>query len=123
MSGAGKGFSRRSVAAGGAIALTLGLGALGITARRWLTYPKTAYDDLLANLVDRDSAQAVGHAVIGTTTFDAKQTASDLRRRLDGRSLLQATADDLSRDRLIEAKGWVLPETLGLLCALAAEPV
>ena len=121
MSGGGRSYTRRSVAVGGAVAVALGLAAVGINAPRWLR-AKTAYDDLLNQLVDRDAAETVGHAVVGQTTFDTKTTAADLRQRLTGRSLSEVSKDDLAHNRLIEAKGWVMPQTLGLLCALAASP-
>lgn len=118
MSDKGKNLSRRSVAVGGSIAVALGLGALGITARRW--HAKTPYDDLLDKLIDRDAAATVGQAVLGTATLDSKEIASDLRKRLSGRALADVAKEDLAANRLIEAKGWVLPESVGLLCALAA---
>ncbi len=51
-----RGYSRRSVAVGGGIAAALGLTALGITMPRLFgrRYPQTPYDDLLAQLIDRD---------------------------------------------------------------------
>jgi hypothetical protein len=114
-------YTRRSVAIGGGVAVALGLAAIGVNAPRWLR-AKTAYDDLLNKLIDRDAAETVGHAVIGTATFDTHAVAENLRKRLSARSLAEVAEDDLAQNRLIEAKGWVLPETVGMLCVVAAQP-
>ena len=114
-------YTRRSVAIGGGVAVALGLAAVGINAPRWLR-AKTAYDDLLEKLIDRDSAATVGHAVIGTATVDTREVAADLRRRIGTRPLAEVAKEDLAQNRLIEAKGWVFPQTVGLLCVVAAQP-
>ena len=115
-------FTRRSVAIGGGIAVALGLAAVGVNAPRWFR-AKTAYDDLLAKLIDRDAAETVGHAVIGSATLDTREVAADLRQRIGTRSLAEVAKEDLAQNRLIEARGWVLPQTVGLLCVVAAQPV
>lgn len=80
------------------------------------------YDDLLARLDDRDDAAEIGQAVLANVEdFDAKTAAADLRRRLQHMTLAEAAAKDAAEGRLVEAGGWVVPETLGLLCALAAK--
>ncbi len=119
-----KSFTRRSVAIAGGIAAALGLTALGLTAPRLFgrRYAATPYDDLLDQLADRDAAKRVGYAIIGTATFNAHEAAGDLRKHFAGRTLAQVTASDIAGGHLIEARGWVLPESLGLLCALAADP-
>ncbi|MBL6853105.1 MAG: hypothetical protein ISS15_05105 [Alphaproteobacteria bacterium] len=114
-------FTRRSVAIGGGITVALGLAAVGINAPHWFR-AKTAYDDLLDKLIDRDAAETVGHAIIRTASFDTKQVAADLRQRIGTRTLADVAREDLVGNRLIEAKGWVLPETLGMLCVVAAQP-
>lgn len=113
-------YTRRSVAIGGGIAVALGLAAVGVNAPRWLR-AKTAYDDLLNQLIDRDAAATVGHAVIGTATFDTRDVATKLRQRIGTRALAEVAKEDLAQNRLIEAKGWVLPETVGMLCVVAAQ--
>ena len=115
-------FTRRSVAIGGGIAVALGLAAVGVNAPRWFR-AKTAYDDLIQKLIDRDAAETVGRAVIGSATFDTRDVAAGLRKRIGPRALAEVAKEDLARNRLIEAKGWVLPETVGLLCVVAAQPV
>lgn len=80
-----------------------------------------AYDDLLARLADRDSAAIVGRAVIADLPkFNEKMTARELRRKIGKRSLADVTKADLADGQLAEAGGWVLPQTVALICALAA---
>jgi hypothetical protein len=120
-----KGFSRRAVAIGGGIAVALGLGAIGVTIPRLLSrhYRSSPYDDLLTQLVDRDAAVRVGNAAMDSGTVrPAPQTlAKDLRQRFERRTLAEVSNSDLAQSRLSEVKGWVLPESLTLLCVLAAE--
>jgi len=80
------------------------------------------YDDLLVRLDDRDAAAAIGEEVlVGTPDFDAPAAAGELRARFAHAGMAQTAAGDAAQGRLVEAHGWVLPETLGLLCALAAK--
>ena len=124
-------FTRRSVAIGGGIAVALGLAAVGVNAPRWFR-AKTAYDDLLNKLIDRDAAATVGHAVIrdmhkrypidGTPhTRDRDLVARELRATLRHRSLREQTIIDLAQENIFEAGGWVVPTTLAELCLLAAQ--
>jgi hypothetical protein len=85
-------------------------------------YAPSPFDDLLAKLPDRESAVRLGAAFLaGRKNFDAQGTATGLRKRLAATSLATAMNNDLRESRMIEAHGWVLPETLGDLCALAAK--
>jgi hypothetical protein len=118
-----KGYSRRAVTIGGGIAAALGLTAIGVTVPRMLSRHRrqSKYDDLLAQLTDRDAAVPVGRAVLGGMAKpEPAVLARDLRHRLERRTLSTVTNSDLAQGRLLEAKGWVIPETLGLLCVLAA---
>jgi hypothetical protein len=119
-------IARRPVLSGllGLVALA-GIAALeaprlfpNLFARR---YPPSPFDDLLALLPDRESAIRVG-AVLGGAwpRTDGRRIASRLRRKMGGHSLALAIAGDLAQNRLVEAQGWLLPESLGELCALAA---
>ncbi len=117
------GFSRRAVTVGGGIAAALGIAAIGITVPRLFghRYRRTPYDDLFAQLVDRGEAAKVGSAAldsIGNVT--AAKLAKEVRQRMDRRTLLETADSDLAEGKLAEVHGWVLPETLVLLCALAA---
>jgi hypothetical protein len=108
------------IAGGGAAALAaLGTGARLLLRKRYAPSP---YDDLLARLDDRDADAQIGETVLAEADdFDPQATADDLRGRLAKRPLAAALTEDAAQNRLVEAGGWVLPETLGLLCALAAK--
>jgi hypothetical protein len=115
-------FTRRNIliGAGGAVAA---MGAL-YEARSLLRvhYKPTPYDDLLALLDDRAAGVQVGNAVlVEIGAFDPGLAAADLRARLKDTTLAGAIVDDMAAGRLLEANGWVLPETLALLCAVAAQ--
>lgn len=83
-------------------------------------YPPTPFDDLFALLADRDSAARLG-AVAVEKRMRPAALAQLLRGRIGGHSLVTVLDGDLARAQLAEAHGWVLPETLVLLCALAAQ--
>jgi len=84
-------------------------------------YAPSPFDDVLAQLPDRENAIRLGAAFLTSVKhFDAAATAGLLRARLRGHSLAATMNDDLLEARLSEARGWVLPESLALLCALAA---
>ena len=85
-------------------------------------YAPSPYDDLLALLDDRDADAQIGEAVLADIDdFDAKTVSASVRARLAHRSLAKVVVADATEGRLLEANGWVLPETLALLCALAAK--
>lgn len=122
-----KGPSRRAVTIGGGVAAALGLAALGITVPRLFGrhYRRTPYDDLLALLVDRDAAARVGRAAIEPGGRFAQQPdprglSNALRQRMERRTLAEVTNSDLAEGRMVEVKGWLLPETLVMLSVLAA---
>jgi hypothetical protein len=82
-------------------------------------YAPTPYDDLLVRLTDREEAAKLGAQMPGS--FDlASQTARlrDIFRRQD---LATAASADIAAGRLVELGGWVVPETVALLSALAAK--
>jgi len=115
-------LTRRNVliGAGGVVIVA---GAAFEAGRLWRKrHAPSPYDDLLARLDDRDADAKIGEAVLAETTeFDAKAVAAGLRTRLDRVTLAQAVAKDAAEGRLLEAHGWVVPETIGLLCALAVK--
>lgn len=81
-------------------------------------YRPTPYDDLLGQLTDRDQAARLGANVSGA--FDAQSQAARLRSVLRGRSLADAANADLAAGRVAEVQGWILPQTVASLSALAA---
>ena len=114
--------SRRDamIAGGGAAVLVAaGVGGRFLLRRRHAPSP---YDDLLALLDDRDADAQIGETVLAEVEeFDPKAVADELRARIAKRPLATVLAEDVADGRIVEAGGWVLPETLGLLCALAAK--
>ncbi len=85
-------------------------------------YAPSPYDDLLGLLDDRDAAAQIGETVLAEIEeFDPQDMADKLRARIAKRPLATVVAEDASEGRVVEAGGWVLPETLGLICALAAK--
>jgi hypothetical protein len=116
-------LSRRTLIAGGLAVIGLGAAALLAWRAPALLSPRyapTPYDDLLSRLPDRDNAKRLGKAAI-SHSFDARATAAQLRARMGSNSLGDAMTADLAQGRLAEVHGWVLPETLTSLCALAAK--
>lgn len=81
-------------------------------------YPPTPYDDLLGQLTDRGQAARLGARVQGTS--DAQSQAARLRASMQGRSLTDAATADIAAGRMVEVDGWVLPQTVVWLSALAA---
>ena len=112
---------RQTLMLGGGVVLVAGAGF----GRRFLLrkrYAPSPYDDLLTQLDDRDAAAQIGETVIAEVEdFEPEAEAAKLRQRIAGRPLSAVSVEDASVARLVEAGGWVLPETLGLICALAAK--
>jgi hypothetical protein len=115
-------LTRRNIliGAGGVVVLA----AAAFEGRRLLRkrYAPSPYDDLLALLDDRDADAQIGEAVLADIDdFDPKLAAEELRDGIAKRPLAQVAIEDVGEGRLLEANGWVMPETLALLCALAAK--
>ena len=83
-------------------------------------YPPTPYDDLLNQIVDREPAARVGAVVARARPDLTLQRLAALLRR-SGEKLSVAALRDAEQNRLIEADGWVLPESVGLYAVLAAK--
>lgn len=115
-------ITRRNVMIGAGGAAVAAAGVVGGRHLLKKRYAPSPYDDLLVLLDNRDAAAQIGETVLADMDdFDPAAVAEDLRDRLKGRKLADTMAADASEDRLVEAGGWVLPETFGLLCALAAK--
>lgn len=82
-------------------------------------YPPTPYDDLLNQLTDRGQAIKLGAAVSGP--FDMRTRVMALRTRLKGKDLKIVIQEDIASARMVEVRGWVLPQSLVWLSALAAK--
>ncbi len=115
---------RRTLWGAGAAAGLAALAGLGWSTRGLLFgkhYPPTPYDDILAFLPDREPAARIGQEVLQSMpNLESSAAANVVRARLSHQNLREAVLEDAARGRLVEARGWVLPETLGLLSALAA---
>ena len=81
-------------------------------------YAPTPYDDLLARLTDREQAAKLGAQLKGS--FDLASQSARLRDTFGKQDLATAASADIAAGRLVEVEGWVLPETVALLSALAA---
>ncbi len=82
-------------------------------------YPPTPYDDVLGVLADREQAARIGAFVSATPQPQA--LAARLRAVLKPAGLAGAVKADLAADRLVEVDGWLLPQSVALLSALAAK--
>jgi hypothetical protein len=81
-------------------------------------YPPTPYDDLLDQIVDREPAIIFGQAARKSLP-GATQLAAGLRR--DRRSLAARAAAEPGEARLTEVAGWIVPQSVALYAALAAQ--
>jgi hypothetical protein len=115
-------FTRRNVVIGAGAIIVVAAGGFGghyLLERRYAPSP---YDDLLVLLDDRDADAQIGETVLADyDDFDVKTVADELRARLKRHKLSEVVVRDAADGQLVEANGWVLPQTLGMLCALAAK--
>ena len=81
-------------------------------------YAPTPYGDLLGQLVDREQAARLGAKVAGGA--NAASLAARLRASLTG-GLAAAAVADAQAGRVQEVDGWLLPDSVALLSALAAK--
>lgn len=78
------------------------------------------YDDITDQISDQEQAVKVGDAVIAKLgSFDAAKSANALRVRKG--SLMEMANADIAAGKTLEAKGWVLPKSLALACAILAD--
>ncbi|HVW73152.1 MAG TPA: twin-arginine translocation signal domain-containing protein [Rhizomicrobium sp.] len=112
-------MNRRDLIAGMAAAgIALAAGLYRFTDLFVKHYPPTPYDDLLGKLTDRAQAAKLGAKV---AAFDVQSQVARLRASLQNRSLAAAADADIAAGRMAEVEGWVLPQTLVSLSALAAK--
>ncbi len=115
---------RPLLAALGALA---GIGIVGGTvyevSERWGGgAPRGPYGDLLAGLGDQNNAAIVGRAVLAdASSFQARIVAESLRQMIGRKPLADVLVQDAVQGRIVETQGWVLPQTLTQLCALAGK--
>ena len=82
-------------------------------------YAPSPYDDVLVALADREQAAKFGASVPGMP--DANALAVKLRASLKPGGLGAAARADAGAGRVIEVDGWVVPQSVALLSALAAK--
>jgi len=82
-------------------------------------YPPTPYDGVLAALTDRDEAAKFGALMRDAGTPES--LAAKLRAIGNPNALARAAQSDIAAGRLSEVDGWVVPECVALLSALAAK--
>jgi len=126
------GIARRPLLA--SIAAVLGIGAAGafvyevprLFGRR---YPRTKFDDLLDQIPDRESAAKLGRATMAQIDAHndiyplpgAKEAAHELRNGPGKGSVAHAVEADISKGRMAEIQGWVLPMSVIFVSMIAAE--
>ena len=81
-------------------------------------YAPTPYDDLLTRLTDRREAAKLGAQLKGS--FDVTAQSARLRDTFRKKDLTAAANADIAAGHMVEVGGWVLPETVALLSALAS---
>lgn len=81
---------------------------------------RSPYDDITDQISDQEQAVKIGNAVIAKLgAFDVAKSANALRVRKG--SLMELAKADIAAGKMLEAKGWVLPESLALACAILAD--
>jgi hypothetical protein len=113
-------ITRRQLGLGAASLVALGAAAIGYRRFAGPSYAPTPYDDLLHQIVDRRPAATLGQTVVRTMPrFNTAALATQLRQtRL---TLAQRARTDAKAGRVTEAGGWVVPESVALYSALAAQ--
>jgi len=111
-------MKRRNILAGLAVAAAgLATGAAWKFRFFGKHYPRTPYDDLLGQIVDREPAIIFGQAAAKSLP-DAASLAADLRR--DRRTLATRAATEPAPAQIREVDGWLVPQSVAKYAALAA---
>jgi len=112
----------------GVIAGALGLGAMAAASLYRFTdifvkhYPPTPYDDVLSKLDDRTQAAKLGAAALKQQPdFDAAGSAQRLRAALEHGNFREVVLADAETGRVQLVDGWVLPQSVVVLSAIAAK--
>ena len=111
-------MTRRGILAGLVAALAAAGGAAWKSRLFAKHYPSTPYDDLLDQIVDREPAIMFGQAARKSLP-GAAQLAARLRR--DHRNLAERAAAEPGQAQIAEVAGWVVPQSVALYAALAAQ--
>jgi hypothetical protein len=112
-------MTRRGVLAGLVAVLVAAAGGAAWKFRPFAKhYPPTSYDDLLSQITDREPAILFGQTARKTLPAPAL-LAAQLRR--DGRTLAVRAAMEPGEAQITEVAGWVVPKSVALYAALAAQ--
>lgn len=111
-------MTRRGILAGLAAILAVAGGAAWKFRLFAKHYPPTPYDDLLSQIIDREPAIVFGQAA-GKSLPGAARLAAELRR--DRRTLPERAAAEPGEAQIVEVAGWVVPQSVALYAALAAQ--
>jgi hypothetical protein len=116
-------FTKRNLLLSAAAIITVGaIGAVVELPKLLHVRGHSPYDDVISATGDPDKAALIGRAVLNDLPkFDVAATAKALRKRTTPDSVTEASMHDSDEGNLLEADGWVLPETLALACAVAAK--
>jgi hypothetical protein len=111
---------RRTILAGlGVLAVAAGGAAWKLQPFR-KQYPPTPYDDVLSHLDDRDWAAKFGvTALAAMPGFTPATGAVQLRALLARNDLKTVALRDADAGRLVEIGGWLVPQSIALIAALA----
>lgn len=115
-------IARRPVMLSALALLGVGMAAgIAVEASRLLRKRiRSPYEDITDQIADQKRAIELGRAVIAKLGhFDSARAANRLRIRKG--TLAELAREDLKRSRLLEARGWVLPESLALASAILAD--
>jgi hypothetical protein len=114
-------MKRRTILSGAAVAVIAVAGGAAWKFRFFGPhYPPTPYDDLLGQITDRAPAILLGQAVLKSMPgMSANLLAATLRR--DGRTLSARAAIEPGEAQVTEVAGWVVPQSVALFAALAAQ--
>jgi hypothetical protein len=79
------------------------------------------FADVLSAIDDPDSAAQFGRSCLAACQgFEPQVVANLLRARLKNLPLADLMQKEASEARIVEVGGWIIPESLALLCALEA---
>jgi hypothetical protein len=113
-------MKRRTLLLGSGAALVAAGGAAWVMKPFRKQYPPSPYDDILAKVDDREWAAKFGVlALAAMPDFTANNGAARLRPLLNRGSLSQVAMRDAEAGRLMEIHGWLVPESIVLMAALA----
>jgi hypothetical protein len=112
----------------GVIAGLAGLGAMAAASLYRFTdifvkhYPPTPYDDVLAHLEDRAEAAKLGDVALhDLPDFNVEASAQRLRAALGHGNFREVVLADAETGRVVLVQGWVLPQSVAVLSAIAAK--